>query len=81
MALPDSLRTTEHQRLLDLFRTIAIELKVGTIRALADKYDISEEAIYKWCRQERVPISWAKRFELDTKGAFPRQVIATWAYH
>lgn len=81
MAVNPSTRTTEHQRLLDLFRTIALELKVGTIRALADKYDVTEEAIYKWCRQERVPINWAKHIEKDTKGKITRQMIAPWAYH
>ncbi|TXH16305.1 MAG: hypothetical protein E6R03_05710 [Hyphomicrobiaceae bacterium] len=81
MALPPSIRTTEHQRLLDLFRSIAIELRVGTIRGLADKYDISEEAIYKWCRNECVPITWAKLIEKDTRGVITRQMIAPWAYH
>lgn len=75
------MRTTEHERLLDLMRRVAGILEVEGIQGLAVRYDLSVEAIYKWCRNERVPIRWAKRFELDTRGAITREMVSPWAYH
>lgn len=74
-------RTTEHQRLLDLMRRIAFALGLESISQLAGRYGVTDEAIYKWCRKEKVPVLWAKRFEQDTHGAITREMCSPWAYH
>lgn len=60
---------------------VANEIGVENIRALAARWNLSAEAIYKWCRTEKVPVEWAKRIELETKGRVPRQAVSPWAYH
>lgn len=74
-------RTTEHQRLLDLMRRIARLQELDSLAQLAAKYKITEETVYKWCRKERVPIRWARRFEEDTRGTITRAMVSPWAYH
>lgn len=74
-------RTMEHQRLLDLMRRVAFSLGLEGVSELAQRYDISDEAIYKWCRNEKVPVLWAKRFEQDTQGIVTREMCSPWAYH
>ena len=76
----DQPRTTEHQRLLHLMQQVANDQKIENIRGLADRWGISAEAIYKWCRNERVPVQWAKHIERETKGRVPRQDVSPWAY-